>query len=247
MSEISFEEGATKAGVKPSLFKNFIKNGKEISYHKVGRRNLVNSEDIDAWLVMRQDRKVELTKADFGTSRQRTFMGAVENWTQGALAEIALQKFIKRKFSVKLEIEFRVFDGIVVGQDIVAVIRGKTSNPPRIRVSVKSGKENGMVLIVPLNEGDTEARRSDYYVFVRVVFPVDVFARFYRSSPEFADMLNIIPDFEPATAYIVGYCKREELERRPVPEAGIDDEKYCKISGMLLNSDEHWRSFTDMI
>jgi len=62
-----------------------------------------------------------------------------------------------------------------------------------------------------------------------------------------ADMLNTIPDFQPATAYIVGYCKRDELERRPVPEAGIEEEKYCRVSGQLMNSDQHWRSFIDLI
>src|SRR3989338_6484889 len=201
MPELTFDEASARLGIKRPAFEKIIKNGREIPFHKSGRRNVVNSEDIDNWQSMRQARKVELTKddflkavkfalkinyaahtrADFGTSRQRPFMQAVENWTQGALAEIALQKFIENKFGVELQIEFRVFDGIVVGQDIVGVKRGRTINPPKSGVSVKSGKENGMVLIVPIKEVESESRRSDYFVFVSVVFPIDVFARFYRA------------------------------------------------------------------
>ena len=267
MSELDFNEASKRLGIKRSAFEKLIKNGKEMQFHKSGRKHVVEEKDVNAWFVLRQARKVELskddflhalkfalkinynlhTRADFGTTRQRPFMQAVENWTQGALAEIALQKFIKEEFDIELQIEFRVFDNAIIGQDIVGVKRGRTINPPKSGVSVKSGKENGMVLIVPIKEVESESRRSDYYVFVRVVFPIDVFARFYRASPEFEDMLSVIPEFQPAAAYISGYCEREDLEKRSVPEAGIQEEKYVKCSGMLKNSDKDWRDFASMI
>lgn len=267
MAELDFDEASERLKMKRSAFEKLIKNGKEISYHKSGRRYVVNENDINIWLSMRNARKVELTKedflralkfalkinynmhtrSDFGTSRQRPFMQAVENWTQGALAEIALQKFIRDMFNIELQIEFRVFDNAIVGQDIVAVKRNRTINPPRKRISVKSGKDNGMVLIVPVNEIESEARKSDYYVFVRVVFPIDIFARFYRSIPEFEDMLLIIPEFQSIKAYIAGYCKKEELEKRDVPEAGIKEEKYVMNTGSLKNLDNDWRKFVEEI
>jgi len=266
-SELTFDEASAKLEIKRSAFEKIVKNGQELSFHKSGRRLVVNESDFETWLLLRESREIDLdkndflnamkfalkinfaahTRADFGTTRQRPFMQAIENWTQGALAEIALQKFIKDKFGIELQIEFRVFDDSIIGQDIVGVKRARTINPPRIRVSVKSGKENGMVLIVSPNEVETEARQSDYYVFVRVAFPVDVFARFYRSSPDFSDMLSIIPEFQPVKAFIVGYCRRDELERRTVPEAGIDEERYCRVSGQLKNSDADWLEFTNFI
>src|SRR4030067_2222852 len=145
MKEIGFDEAANQLGVARSFFDKVAKNGKEIPYHKSGRRYVVNKLDLDAYISMKKARKVELdkndflralkfalrinyqghTRADFNTMRQRPFMQAVENWTQGALAEIALQKFIQDKFDVELQIEFRIFRDAVVGQDITAVKRGR--------------------------------------------------------------------------------------------------------------------------
>lgn len=250
-----------------NAFEKLVKNGLEMPFHKDGRKRVIDENDLASFIKMRERRKIELnktdflkalkfaleinyqghTRADFGTRRQRPFMQAVENWTQGALAEIALQKFIKDKFDIELQLEFRVFEDAIVGQDITAVKRGRTINPPRMNVSVKSGKLNGMVLIVPIREVEAVERKSDYYVFVRVVFPTDIFARFYRDSPDFEDIKNKIPEFENVHAYIVGYCKREELEKRTVPEADIDEERYVKVSGKLKNDDNDWKIFAEDI
>ncbi|MEK7070882.1 MAG: hypothetical protein AAB966_03685, partial [Patescibacteria group bacterium] len=166
---------------------------------------------------------------------------------QGALAEIAIVKFIKQIFSVELELEFRVFDNFIVGQDIIAVKRHHVSNPPKKRVSVKSGKENGMILIVPIKEVERAERVSDIYVFVRIKYPTDFILRLLREHPDLADIKDKIPEFEPFTAEIVGYCLKDELEKRTVPEAEIEEERYVKVSGELKNSDADWKTFIDSL
>ena len=64
------------------------------------------------------------------------------------MAEIALSKFLKDHYNIEIKLDFTVRN-VVVGQDITEVVRGRVANPPRVRISVKSGKENGMILIVP--------------------------------------------------------------------------------------------------
>lgn len=110
MGNIGFDEASEKIGINRSAFDKIIKNGKELAFEREGRRYVVKEEDVDNWLKLKELRKIELTKedflkalkfaleinysghtrTDFGTARQRPFMQAVENWTQGALAEIAL-------------------------------------------------------------------------------------------------------------------------------------------------------------
>ncbi len=266
MTEIAFDNVAHELGVTRAFFDRIVKDGKEIPFHRSGARNVVYRTDLDNYETMKESRKVFLgkdvflkalkfaleinlhghTRADFGTKRQRPFMQAVENWTQGALAELALQKFIQDKYNLELQVEFRVFDDAIVGQDIVAVKRNKVINPPRKKVSVKSGKTNGMCLLVPTNEVESSQRFSEYYVFVRVDFPVDTFVRFYRDAPEFSDFKDKISPFENAIAYIAGYCERTNLSKRTVPEIGLaDEERYVQIVGNLKNQDSDWQNFVN--
>ena len=267
MELLDLDEAAEYLNIKRSFLQKIIKNGRELKLAKKGRKNAVEKADIDAWLEMKRQRTVLLnkgdfikafkfgleinygghTRADFGTSRQRSITQAVENWTQGALAEIALSKFIEEKFNAKLQLEFRIFKDAIVGQDIVAVTRSRVSNPPKKGVSVKSGKENGMVLIVPTNEIEKEDRASDFYVFVRVIYPTDFILRLLRYHPDLSDLKEKIPEIQDFRAEIVGYCMKDELEKRAVPEAGIKQERYVKPSGELKNRDADWKAFADAL
>ncbi|MBI2655404.1 hypothetical protein HYX06_03200 [Candidatus Woesearchaeota archaeon] len=268
MPNLGLDEVAEQIGIKRSALDRIINNGKELVKFREGRRFVVKSEDIDTWRQRKEARRVVLTKedfvkafkfalkinyaghtrADFGSARQRSTTQAVENWTQGGLAEIALSKFIFDKFHVKLELEFRVFQNTIVGQDIVAVTKNRVTNPPRSRTSVKSGKQNGMFLIVPINEAERADRQSDYYVFVRIIYSDDFILRLFRDAETLADMVDTIPEFEDFEGEIVGYCLRSELERRDsVPEASIPKPRYVKPSGLLKNSDAHWQAFVDAL
>src|SRR3989344_8744474 len=145
MGLIDTSRAAEIIGIKPDALKKIIKNGRELTAKKLGRKNALDEDELNNWIELKKKRKVSLTKgdfvsavkfalqinytghtrADFGTSRQRPFMQSVENWAQGALGEIAFQKFMKEHFGVELQLEFRIFENAIVGQDIVGVIRGK--------------------------------------------------------------------------------------------------------------------------
>lgn len=271
MTDLNLNEAAEYIGITRSQLDKIIKNGKELRSFKItghGNAYFVNKDEVDSWKNRKRERTVDLdrtdflrafrfamdinysghTRTDFGTARQRSTTQAVENWTQGALAELALSKFIEQKFEVKLKLEFRVVgEGVIIGQDIVSVVRNRVENPPRKRISVKSGKENGMVLIVKPNEVENDDRVSDLYVFVRVFYPEDFIFRLLRNHSELSNMTDRIPDLGEVKAEIVGYCKKSELERRAVPEADIEEERYAKASGLLKNSDSDWQEFINSI
>ncbi len=267
MTDLDLIQTAEYIGIKKSFLERIIKNGKELHYFKSGRKHMIKQEEIDVWKRMKEQRKVNLdksdfiralkfaieinysghTRSDFGGKRQRSVTQAVENWTQGALAEIALTKFIEQKYAVKLGLEFRVFKDQIVGQDIVSVTKKKVSNPPRKGVSVKSGKENGMVLIVPVAEVERSSRVSDFYVFVRIIYPNDFILRLLRDHPDISDIKNLIPELTSFYGEIAGYCLKEELEKRIVPEADIDKERYVSVTGNLKNTDADWQLFVDQL
>jgi len=266
MTLIGLDDAATYIGIERPALEKIIKNGKELNQQRQGRRLVVEQDDIDAWMRLRQQRTFELskadflkafkfalkinysghTRADFGSSRQRSITQSVENWTQGAMAELALAKFIKDTHNIGLTLDFQV-RGVIVGQDITEVVRGRVANPPHIRISVKSGKENGMMMIVPTPEVENAQRVSDYYVYVRVLYPNDFIIRLLREHTDLADMHDAIPEFIPFKAQIVGYCARADLEHRAVPEAQIEELRYVQASGLLKNSDADWRAFVALL
>jgi hypothetical protein len=242
-------------------------NSKEIVFSKRGNRYVIDNTEIERWLSLRDSRKIELTRddyvkclefalqinysghttSDFGTARRRGVLQAVSNWTQGTLAEIALEKFLSNKYNVKIDLDFTVH-GAVVGQDITQVRKGQVINPPRKRVSIKSGKLNGCFIVVPENEVELEARKSDLYVFVRLEFPEDHILRIVKDHNAFENVNNLIPNFENINAYICGYIEVENLEKvKSIPGVEFTGMRYVKPVGQLKNTDEDWKSFADSI
>ncbi len=255
-------------GIKKSLLDRLRKNGMELNFLRHGRKFVINKNDLDEWLQRKQRTTVLLdredlikafkfslkinysghTRSDFGTARQRSVEQAVENWTQGALAEIALSKFMKEKYDIEIKLDFSVHEGFIVGQEIIAVVKNKVENPPRKRISVKSGKPNGMFLIVPQNEIERSERISDLYFFVRIWLPDDFIFRLFRKHPELKD-ISEIPPLEDFPAQIIGYIEQQSLKKvSKIP--GIDFSpgyRYVCESGILKNSETHFKDFADSL
>ena len=200
MALIRFTDAAERLGMTTLALEKFVKNGKEFNRQKQGRSWFVDEDEFEAWQARRRARYVELnrddfttafrfalsinysghTRANFGTVQRRSTTQAVENWTQGILGELALRKFIQTKFHVGLDLDLQVYANTVVGQDITAVIKNGVSNPPRKRISVKSGKSNGMFLIVQTKEVERTERSSDYYIYTRIHYSDDFIFRLFR-------------------------------------------------------------------
>ncbi len=265
---LDLNDASEYLGITRNLLERLRKNGKEFTVIRSGRKYTIQKQDLDEWLARKERTTVYLnkedllrafkfalrinyaghTRTDFGTARQRTVEQAVSNWTQGALAEIALSKFIKKKFDVEIKLDFSIYEGIIVGQDIVAVVRNRVENPPGKRISVKSGKQNGMFLIIPQNEIERSERVSDLYVFARIWLPADFIFRLFRKQPELSD-ISEIPALEDFPAQVIGYIERENLANvNKIP--GIDFSpgfRYVCESGRLKNSETDFKDFVDSL
>lgn len=265
---LDLNQSAEYLGIKRSLLDSLRKNGKEFDAVKKKNKYFISKVQLDEWLKRKERTTVFLdredlltafkfalrinyaghTRSDFGSARQRSIEQAVGNWTQGALAEIALSKFIKEKYDIEIRLDFSVHEGFVVGQDIVAVVRNRVENPPNRRISVKSGKPNGMFLIVPQSEVERSERVSDLYVFTRIWLPIDFIFRLFRKQPELRDVTEI-PPLDDFQAQVLGYIEKDNLEKvSEIP--GIDFSpgyRYVCESGRLRNSEADFMNFCDSL
>jgi hypothetical protein len=264
----SLRDAAVYLAIEESLLKNYLKHSKEINFFKRANRYYMNKNELDRWVNLKEERKITLTiedykkcldfsfkiaysghtTSDFGTSRQRGTIQAILNWTQGTLAEIAFQKFLLEKFNITIELDFNVH-GLVVGQDIISVQRNRVINPPRTRVSIKSGKINGCYLAVPQPEVELRERNSDFYIFVRIEFPEDHLIRVLKDHPIIRNIDVCIPDLGEMQAYICGYSRVNELDRAENGVLGFEFRgvRYVKNIGALHNSDEDFNSFVELL
>jgi len=265
--ELSLKDSATFLGITKDLLKNFIGNSKEIQAFKKSNRFYIDEEELKRWKNLYETRKVILTiddykkclefafkitysghtTTDFGTSRQRGKLKAISDWTQGALGEVALQKYLKDKYKIDITIDFDIH-GAIVGQDITQVQKGRVINPPKIRVSVKTGKLNGCYIVVPQKEVELPERHSDYYVFIRVNFPEDHLIRALKDHPIIDSMNVSIPDLGEIDAYICGFTEVSNLEKvTSIPKVDFSGFRYVKNVGSLHNTENDWKLFTESL
>jgi len=263
---LNLNEAAQYLEISRKLLDSLRKNGLELEAVPVGRRLKISKISLDEWLEKKKRTTImldrdDLVKAfkfalkinysghprsDFGSARQRSVEQAVINWTQGALSEIALSKYIMQKYNIEVVLDFEFHPGIIVGQDITAVIKNRVENPPRKRVSIKSGKPNGMYLIVPQNELERPDRTSDFYVFVRIWLPNDFLFRLFRKQPELSDVE--IPELEDFPAQIVGYTEKERLRKTDrIPGVEFSGFRYVLETGKLRNSEDDFRDFVESL
>lgn len=255
-------------GITRNLLDRYRKNGHEFTAIRVGRKLATPKAELDEWLARKERTAAILnredlmrafkfalkinyaghTRSDFGSARQRTIEQAVSNWTQGALAEIALSKFVKEKFDVEIKLDFSVRENEIVGQDITAVVRNRVENPPRKRISVKSGKPNAMFLIVPPNEFERVLRASDIYVFVRIWLPEDFIFRLFRKQPELSD-ISEIPPLDDFSSQIIGFAERDMLRQvNKIPNIDFSPGyRYVCESGRLKNSEDEFKDFVESL
>ena len=264
---LTIKEIIKNYSISEKLLKSYTNVSNEIPYFKEKNRYYINKNDIENWLLLRKNRKIILsideyreclefafkinyaghTRSDFGTARTRGIMQAISNWTQGTLAETALRKFLLEKYNIKIDLDFNIHDA-VVGQDITQVQRGKVINPPRIRVSIKSGKINSCYLVVPENEVDLKDRRSDLYIFIRVDFPEDHLLRVLKDHKFLENVKKYIPDLGKIETYICGFSDVNNLEKvNEIPGVKFSGMRYVSKIGKLKNSDNNWQEFVNML
>src|SRR3989344_3292549 len=234
-----------------------------------GRGRFYFDQDVlKSWMKEREWRTVQLTlenyalcldfalaqhfrsyvTSDFGTGRQREFGQKITNWVKGQLGELAVQKFLKDKFNVEVELDFDLHDDIVP-QDIIRVKeKGKIRNP-KIGVGIKSSKPKNVFLVLGENEIKIAVRRSDVYIFCRPDIPDDHILRIAKNAvqkivqgmPYYKSYKEHMPEFTSIPCEVVGWCRYTDLEEvREIPGQTFDGVRFVKASGKLNNTPKDW-------
>lgn len=266
---ISYPEAENRSGISEKFLKNYFKVGLELPEYRFGNRKLLNTKEFELWCEQKEWRSVKInlddylkcldfairsfysysSTSDFGTTTQRDAGKFVSNFTSGKLGEIAVRKFLKKRFDVDISLDFEIRDAIV-GQDITEVAmprRGpRVFNPPRIKIAIKTTKMKNVWLIVPENEVSDSVRQSDYYILARVGLHLNHFIRILREHSALNELKDIIPEFSPISAEVAGYAGINTLGSNP-PVKMLPNPKQAIGLSYIINSGGLKKSVDDWI
>lgn len=271
---ISRKETIAYLSLDERTFDNYFKNASEFSCLKRnGNRGrfLFDENILNEWKNNLKWRTVELTRndyalcldfalaqhfrnyvqSDFGTGRQREFGQKITNWIKGQLGEVAVQKFLKREFSIDIELDFDIRDNIVL-QDITGIAKKGKMRKPKIGVGIKSSKPKSAFLVLGENEIKIKERRSDIYIYCRPNIPDDHLLRIakkeiikaVKNKPHYSKYKSLVPDFINIQCEVTGWCYYTDLrEVKRIPEQEFDGIRFVKESGLLKKSKKDWEDF----
>lgn len=258
-------------GLDDKTFDNYFKSAEEFTALKRAKargRFLFDEDELKRWQESSRWRTVELTFGDYtacldfalaqhfrgyvlsdwGTGRQREFGQKITNWVKGQLAEVAVQKFLKKEFNTDVGLDFGIYDDIVP-QDIISVVEKGKTREPKINIGIKSSKPKSAYLVLGENEVVLSKRKSDFYIFCRPDIPDDHLLRLTREKvmeavkdqPYYSSYKDKMPYFENMPCEIAGYCSIGELEKvTSIPGQEFDGARYVKKSGLLHRDKKDW-------
>lgn len=178
---------------------------------------------------------------DYGTTRQRDLAQLWSDTIRGLLGEVAFAKWMKLRFGVDVEPDFRK-DALRenLASDILRIRRPGEDTPraPRLGISIKTTKLQGMWLDIPFNQ----LEYSSVFVLVRIGITRDHLLAFLKHISVIRDKIfamaksaNIsfdeteiweaLPDFRDIPAFIAGYFNKHEYGGQAVIEADGDLKK----------------------
>jgi len=182
----------------------------------------------------------KLAATDYGRSRQRDLGQLWTDAIRGFLGEIAFVKWLKQRFGVEAELDFKRGDlREFLPSDIKRVKKPGDREPrePKLKVSIKTTKLGGVWLDVPY----AQIGHSDIFVLVRVGVTRDHFVAFLKKISALKDKIfgeavrrgiatedvlreiwEKVPDFTPMPAYVAGFIDRREIEKALDKELVID-------------------------
>lgn len=252
-------------------FENYFKSADEFSClpRRKGEFYYFDEDELRKWLDDYKYRTVELTRSDYllcldfalamhfrgyvlsdwGTARQREFGQKVTNWVKGQLAEVAVQKFLKKEFEVDVILDFDLHKEIVP-QDIVGILENGAVRDPKIGVGIKSSKPKSAYLVLGENEVTLSGRRSDAYIFSRPDIPDDHLLRLtkgaveeaVKNQPHYSGYKDQIPHFQNMRCEVAGWCWIDDLEKvASIPGQEFNGFRYVKKSGLLRRDKRDWK------
>ncbi len=164
---------------------------------------------------------------DYGGSRQRDLGQLWADMTRGYLGELAFILLLKKKWGIDSKLGHHVGElKEFLSLDIHEIKRNNEEpRPPKINLSIKATKWNGIWLDIPGDQFD----HSDVHVLVKVGTGRDHLFAFFKSisvfkdkvlrkgedvgaitSDEATEMFNNLPSFKPIPAYICGYVPKDK-------------------------------------
>jgi hypothetical protein len=168
-----------------------------------------------------------LAATDYGSSRQRDLGQMWADVIRGYLGEIAFIKFLKIKWDIEADIGHESGNlGDYLPMDIHEVKHpGEAHRKPKINISIKTSKWNGIWLDIPGDQFD----HSDIHVFVKIGAGRDHLFAFFKEISVFRDkvlkigedvgsltkkeseqLYKSLPSFTPIKAYICGFALKSE-------------------------------------
>jgi len=172
----------------------------------------------------------KLAATDYGTSRQRDLGQLWTDAIRGFLGEIAFVKWLKQRFGVEAELDFRRGALEEFLPSDIRRVKGPSDEEPRepkLKVSVKMTKIGGIWLDVPYEQ----IAHSDIFVLVRVGITREHFVAFLKkisvlknkifeeaikhgivTQDELKEIWEKVPDFTPVPAYVAGFIDKREIE-----------------------------------
>jgi hypothetical protein len=163
---------------------------------------------------------------DYGGSRQRDLGQLWADMTRGYLGELAFSLFLKKKWEIDCELGHEVgFLKDYLPMDVHRIReKQSTYRNPKINISVKTTKWNGIWLDIP---GD-QFNHSDIHVLAKVGTGRDHLFAFFKALSVFKDkvlqrgkdvgclseeeaekLFDALPSFRPIPAYICGFVKKD--------------------------------------
>jgi len=277
MSEEIFgtREAIEYLGISKKEFHNYFKFSGEIKGEKVRARFQFKKSDLDDWKRLKENRIVMLNLAEYekcfefaikmayGTRKSRgTGIRGVRSEVQkaddfilGILAEYGVQKFLKEKLGVEVELDTEVHLDHITEQDFVGINdKGKT-RPVKIGVAIKSSKWKNCFNVIDPLEYDNQNRKSDVYIFVRVGLPSDHLFRilrehsFFKKVKDFLereDGFRKIDGFKEIPIWITGFSYHGEFMKvKEIPNQEFRDWRYVASVGNMHNSDKDWKELVE--
>ncbi|MEM2197199.1 MAG: hypothetical protein QW290_08980 [Sulfolobales archaeon] len=203
----------------------------------------------------------KIAATDYGTSRQRDLAQIWTDAIRGFLGEIAFRKWLRERFGIEVKLDFR--RGPLeefLPSDLTRIKKPREEwRKPKLRVSIKTTKLQGMWLDVPY----AQLEHSDVFVLVRVGVSRGHFLAFLKDISVIMDKIltlaqnqglevsreefqDSIPEFKNIPAFVVGFFDKNEVadklqDRRTV--LTVDGDLKKKRSGgyrLILNRFAGW-------
>jgi len=267
------KEAIEYLSINQKEFDNYFKSGLEFEGFKEKGRWKFNKEGLKAWKELKNQRTVDLSlseyekcfefaikmsysgKASHGTGIRgvRSEVQMADDFILGILAEHGVQKFLKDKFNKEIKLDMEVHPDHITPQDFDGIKDGEKWRSVNIGVAVKSSKWKNCYNIIAPIEYESEGRKSDVYIFVRVGLPSDHLFRIIREHSFFKTVKDFLENSEGfrkikelrnIPIWIAGFSYHEELEKvTEIPGqtfSGKPNHRYVKAVGKMHNSDQDW-------